>query len=443
MRLSAGGWAKVLFVQPNTPEKPAKGSRRRRLAVWALVVLGALCIFISTLSIWIRDVALDEDEWAATSAQLLQSEDVRNVLSVYIVDQSYAASDAEARLEAALPEQLKPLAGPISAQLRGVAYEAVARALARPRVQELWRSANRAVNAQLVDFLEGDTERLQATNGAVVLNLDQIVTDVTGSIGAGEGAAGALQGRIEPITILESDQLSGAQKIVKWLKALSFWPFILGVGLWAGAVYLTAGRRRRTIRNIAWSLVIIGLIILAVRRVVGNAVIDNLVATESVRAAAQDVWTVLTSLLVQSAWAGVLVGLVTVFAMWFSGPGARATSGRRWLAPVFRDQPLLVHGTLAVVLLLFLAWGPTGTPRRFLAVVILVILAFVGLEVLRRQTVREFPNAAGHYGFHWPRRGAGPPADERVESLERLAALHERGALTDEEYESEKALLAT
>jgi putative oligomerization/nucleic acid binding protein len=430
--------------QSKAAEKPEKGSRRRRAGVLALVVLGALCIFISTLGIWIRDVALDENEWANTSSQLLQSEDVRNVLSVYIVDQSYVASDAEARLEAALPEQLKPLAGPISAQLRGLAYEAVARALARPRVQELWRTANRAVNAQLVDLLEGNTERLQATNGTVVLNLDQIVADVSGAIGAGGGAAEALQGRIEPITILKSDQLSTAQKAVKWLKALSFWPFILGVALWAGAVYLAAGRRRPTLRNIAWSLVIIGLLILAIRRVVGNAVIDNLVATESVRPAARDVWTVLTSLLAQSAWAGILVGLVAVLAIWFSGSGSRATAGRRWLAPAFRDHPLIVHGTLAVLLLLFLAWGPVGTPRRSLAIVILVVLAFVGLEILRRQTVREFPDEVAHYDFHRRRRGAGGvPADERVESLERLAALHERGALTDEEYEAEKALLAT
>ena len=409
----------------------------------ALVVLGALCIFISTLGIWIRDVALDEDEWANTSSQLLQSEDVRDVLSVYIVDQSYAASDAEARLEAALPEQLKPLAGPISAQLRGVAYEAVARALARPRVQELWRTANRAVNAQLVDLLEGNTERLQATNGTVVLNLDQIVADVSGAVGAGGGAAGALEGRIEPITILESDQLSTAQKAVKWLKALSFWPFILGVALWAAAVYLAAGRRRPTLRNIAWSLVIIGLLILAIRRVVGNAVIDNLVDTESVRPAVRDVWTVLTSLLAESAAAGILVGLVAVLAIWFSGPGARATAGRRWLAPAFRDHPLIVHGTLAVLLLLFLAWGPVGTPRRFLAIVILVVLAFVGLEVLRRQTVREFPDAVARYDLHWPwHRGASAGDPDRVQSLERLAALHDRGALTDDEYEAEKALLA-
>jgi hypothetical protein len=425
------------------PAKPDKGSRRRRAGVLALIVFGALCIFISTLSLWIRDVALDPDEWANTSSQVLQSEDVRNVLSVYIVDQTFAASDAEARLEETLPERLKPLAGPLSAQLRGVAYDAVARALERPRVQELWRSANRAVNAQLVDLLEGNTERLQLTNGAVVLNLDQIVANITGRVGAGEGAATALEGHIQPIVLLESDQLSSAQKAVKWLKALSFWPFVLGVALWTGAVYL-APDRRRTIRNIAWSLVIIGLLILAIRRVVGNAVIDNLVEAESVRAAASDVWTVVTSLLAQSAVAGIFVGLVTVLAMWFSGPGARATAGRRWLAPAFRDHPLVVHATLAVVLLLFLAWGPVGTPRRFLAVVILVILAFVGLEILRRQTVRDFPNEVGHYDFHWRRRGAGgASADERVESLERLAALHESGALTDEEYEAEKALLAT
>ena len=85
--------------QSKAPEKPPKAPRRRRLAVWILVILGALCILISTVSVWIRDIALDPDEWASTSSQVLQSEDVRNVLSVYIVDQAYSASDAQARLE--------------------------------------------------------------------------------------------------------------------------------------------------------------------------------------------------------------------------------------------------------------------------------------------------------------------------------------------------------
>ena len=433
--------------QKKAPEKPAKGSRRRRLAVWVLVVLGALCILISTVSVWIRDMALDPDEWANTSTQLLQSEDVRNVLSVYIVDQTFASSDAQARLEETLPERLKPLAGPISAQLRGVAYDAVNRALTRPRVQELWRAANRATNAQLVDLLEGNTQNLQISGNAVVLNLDSLIANVTGQLGVGQNVAGALEGRVQPIVILQSDQLSTAQKIVKWLKALSFWPLILGILLWAAAVYVADSRRRQTVRNIAWSLVFVGLLLLVIRRVVGHAVIDNLVDTESVRAAAQDTWAILTELLAQSAWAGIFVGLVAVFATWFSGPGKRATAGRRWVAPFFRDRPVATHGILAVVLLIFLLWGPTGTPRRFIAVVILTVLAFAGLEVLRRQTVREFPDEPAH-DFNWFGRGGAhgakaPDEPGRVESLERLAALHESGALTDEEYEAEKALLAT
>jgi hypothetical protein len=422
--------------------KPGKGTRRHRVLVPVLVFLGALCLLVATVSVWIRDVALDESVWADTSTQLLQSENVRNVLSVYIVDQAYASTDAEARLEESLPERLKPLAGPLSAQLRGVAYTAVDRALARPRVQELWRSANRATNEQVVDFIEGDTTRLQSTGGAVVLNVDQIVADVTGRVGIGEGATAAAQQHAEPIVILKADQLSTAQNIVKLLKALSFWPLLLALALWAGAVYLAADRRRTAIRNIALSVVLVGLLLLVIRRIVGNAVIDNLVQTDSVRAAARDVWTVLTALLAQSAVAGIAVGLIAMLALWFAGPGARATAGRRWFAPVFRDHPVWVHGGLAVVLLLILLWGPAGTPRRAITLVIVVILAFVGLEVLRRQTVREFPTAVFSGGFNPFRRGAAETEAERVASLERLAALHERGALTDKEYEAEKALLA-
>ena len=62
--------------------------RSHRILATVLVVLGALCILISTVSVWIRDIALDSDEWSDTSAELLQSENVRNALSVYIVDQA-------------------------------------------------------------------------------------------------------------------------------------------------------------------------------------------------------------------------------------------------------------------------------------------------------------------------------------------------------------------
>lgn len=434
-------------------EAAAKGrvaNRSHRVLVAVLVFLGALCLLVSTVSVWIRDVALDEDVWADTSSQLLESENVRNALSVYIVDQAYSASSAEVRLEEALPPALKPLAPQIASQLRGIAYETASRALARPRVQELWRSANRAANAQLVDLLEGNTERLRVTGNAVVLDLDQIVANVAGQIGLGSSATQTIQERVEPVVIMRSDQLSTAQTIVKALKALSFWPLILALVLWAGAVYLAGQRRREALRTIAISVALLGLLLLVVIRVAGQAVVNNLVQAESVRPAAEDVWAVLTGLLAASAAAGIAVGLIALVGTWLSGPSIRAAGVRRWLAPTFRDRPVLVYLTLAAALLLVLLWSPTGTPRRLITLVVVVILAFVGLEIFRRQSIREFPTAVHEGGTSWSswfRKGRmtdGSPAEvepsARLERLERLAALHERGALTDKEYEAEKAL---
>jgi len=425
-------------------------NRSHRVLVAVLVFLGALCLLVSTVSVWIRDVALDEDVWADTSSQLLESENVRNALSVYIVDQAYSASSAEVRLEEALPPALKPLAPQIASQLRGIAYETASTALARPRVQELWRSTNRAANAQLVDLLEGNTERLRVTGNAVVLDLDQIVANVAGQIGLGSSATQTIQERVEPVVIMRSDQLSTAQTIVKALKALSFWPLILALALWAGAVYLAGQRRREALRTIAISVALLGLLLLVVIRVAGQAVVNNLVQAESVRPAAEDVWAVLTGLLAASAAAGIAVGLIALVGTWLSGPSVRAAGVRRWLAPTFRDRPVFVHLMLAAALLLVFLWSPTGTPRRLITLVVVVILAFVGLEIFRRQSIREFPTALHEGGSSWSswfgkgRMTDGSPAEAepsaRLERLERLAALHERGALTDKEYEAEKAL---
>jgi len=295
---------------------------------------------------------------------------------------------------------------------------------------------------------------VQLTGDAVVFDLDQIVENVGGRIGASEGATETVQERVEPVVIMRSDQLSTAQTAVKALKALSFWPLILGVAVWAGAVYLAAGRRRETIRGMALSLITLGIVLLVVRRVGGNAIVESLVQAESVKPAAQDVWATFTALLRESAIAGVAVGALGLAATWLAGPSRRATAVRQGLAPTFRDRAGLVHGVLAAVILLVLLWGPVGTPRRLVSLVIVTALAFIGIEVLRRQAVREFPDAVrgeamslGAALAHL-RVGGRPPSHEpvataTVDRLERLAALHERGALTDEEYAAEKALLLT
>jgi len=441
-------------VAGNDAAKTTGEKRTHRLLVGALVVLGALLVLVSTVSVWVRDAALDTDAWVDQSGQLLESPHVQEALAVYIVDQAYSAGDVQQRLEAGLPEELRPLSGPIAAQLQGVAYDAAARALARPRVQELWRTANGLAHERIVAVLEGESERVALEDGNVVLDLDQLVANVAERVGAGEGSTATLQDRVEPIVLVQSDELDAAQTAVRLVKALSFWPFLLGLALWAGAVYLAHGRRRETVRAIALSLVLLGLILLIVRRIGGNVIVGSLVEAESVKPAAAVFWSTFTTLLRESAIAGVVIGLLGLLWTWLSGPTRQAMAIREWLAPTFRDRVALVHGTLAAVILLLLLWGPVGSPRRLVSLVLVTGFAFLGLELLRRQAVREFPNAvrgavsARAIFQRLPSRRAEaragePVAAATVDRLERLAALRERGALTDEEYQAEKALLLT
>jgi hypothetical protein len=73
-----------------------------------------------------------------------------------------------------------------------------------------------------------------------------------------------------------------------------------------------------------------------------------------------------------------------------------------------------------------------------------LLTAALGLEVLRRQTAREFPDAERGDVPWWslPQRGQPAPApsteDERIERLGRLAELHATGVLDDAEFAREK-----
>jgi hypothetical protein len=68
-------------------------------------------------------------------------------------------------------------------------------------------------------------------------------------------------------------------------------------------------------------------------------------------------------------------------------------AARRGLAPYLRE-PRYAYGALAVIVLVLLVWGPTPATRLVIPALVLVALLVLGLEVLRRQTAREFPEAS-------------------------------------------------
>ena len=124
---------------------------------------------------------------------------------------------------------------------------------------------------------------------------------------------------------------------------------------------------------------------------------------------------------------------------WLSWPVAQRRAGNALLAPFFRDRPLATHGILPF------CSQPAQRPDRDAAPVHRypdpLDAGLRRLEVLRRQTVG--PERVGHYDFHRRLRDARR-ADRRKgpEASSASPRLHDRGALTDDEYKAEKALPA-
>jgi hypothetical protein len=370
-------------------------TRRRSVAVWTLIVLASLLALVSALTVWSRQQLLDTDKFTSSSAKLLANDEIRSTLSTRLVDVLNQRVDVKAQLEQQLPPQAKGAAPAIAAAIQNSAGQVINAFLGTAQAQALWERINRRAHGALVNVLEGkDAGPISTANGDVVLDLEPLIQRVAARLGVEDRLNERAPPNSGEIVLLKSNQLDAAQKSVRVLHALSSWLWLAVVALLALAVYLAHASRRTTLEAIGVSLLIVGILLLIIRRFVGNAIVDSLVQVESSKPAVHAIWLIETDLLRDLALALVFYGLFALVAGIVAGPSRAAVALRRWLAPTWRQRPVLVWITAAVAFLVFIAWGPSGGGRRLLGVVILAGLLALGLEVWRRQTLREFPESA-------------------------------------------------
>jgi Short C-terminal domain len=433
-------------------DEPTAGTAPRRRLPLVLVVVATLLAFLAIFALWANRQLLDTDNWTETSSQLLENEDVREQISIFLVDELYANVDVAGVIEQVLPPRADQLAGPAAGALRPAAQEGAKELLGRPRPQKLWEEANRRAHRRLLDVVEGGGDTVSTTGGDVTLDLKSLLGSTANRLGASSAVQQRIPEDAAQLEILHSDELELAQDLVDFLKALAIVLLALALGLYALAVYLAAGRRRETLRACGIGFIVAGAGALLVRSVAGNGVVDALTSAESAKPAVEATWSIGTSLLVEAATAAIAYGVVMVLAAWLAGPTRWAVGTREALAPYLRE-PRYAYGALAVIVVLLLAWGPTPALRRFLPALLLIALLVLGVEALRRQTAREYPDASLEESTERMRErvsgmgrrlrgGAGARsggADDRLAELERLAKLRDSGALDASEFEREKA----
>jgi hypothetical protein len=448
-------------------------SRGRRRLVRVLIVLGSLLAFLSVFAIWTERQALDTGEWVHTSGRLIQNSKIRAAVSDYLVDQLYENVDVEKELSEKLPGDTKELAGPISGGLRQVAGSGAEKVLESSTAQELWKSANRTTHEQLLEVLEEKEGTLATEEGKVSLNLGSLVTNLASQVGIGANLTEKLPPDAGQITILRSDQLKTAQDIVVAIKGLALVLSLLTVLCFGLAIYLPRESRWVTVLYCGVGLIAAGFAVIVFREVAGGIVVGQLVEEESVRPAAEAAWSIGTSLMTSIATTVIVIGVLFGIAGWLASPTGSARSTRRAIAPPLREYPAYVYAGLAILVGFYFLSAPTQNLRSFLTTLAIAGLAAFGIRELRKQAAEEFPDAtygdvvgrtkervvdavkdanlgerASKLRLPEMRRpndesgsGATMPTDEedaRLARLERLASLHEKGILTDEEFATEK-----
>jgi Short C-terminal domain len=458
-------------------------SRGRRRLVKGLVILGSILAFLSVFAIWTERQALNTDDWVSTSGRLIQNPTIRAALSDYLVDQLYENVDVEAELKEILPGDTKDLAGPAAGGLRQVAADGAEKVLETSTAQELWEDANRSAHEQLIAVLEDKGEAVSTEEGTVSLNLGSLLTNLADQVGIGADLAQKLPPDAGQIEILRSDELKTAQNIAIAIKGLALVLSILTFVCFGAAIYLSRKGRWVTVLSSGIGLIAAGFAVIVAREIAGGIVVDQLVVTESAKPAGEAAWSIGTSLMVSIATTVIVVGALFGLAGWLASPTGSARATRRVIAPVLRHHAAYLYTGLALIVCFYFLTGPTQGLRSFLTTLIVAGMAAFGIHELRKQTAEEFPDAeyddvfghtrdkvvnavkdanigerVGEQASKLRRPDARKPGaaeavsaeaptaalddeDARLQRLERLATLHEKGILTDEEFATEKARL--
>jgi hypothetical protein len=433
---------------------------RFRISVRVLVILASILAFLAIFTSWIDRQALDTDQWVDTSGKLLEDKEISDAVAIYAVDQLYANIDVAGQLEKRLPPPINRVAAPLSGGLREFATSTAEQALQSARVQGVWKDANRIAHSQLIEILKGDNEVVSTETGRVVLNLRPVVFQLADRIGLREQAEGKLPPEVGKLEVADAEQLQTARTITRILEGLA-WVFSIGtLVLFTIAAYLAKGRRWVVVLGYGLGLVAAGLAAIAVRSITSGLVVDELAQTEAARVPAEHAWEISTSLLHSIATSVIAYGVLFAVASYLASPADGAVTIRRALAPNFRERPGLVWGAFAAVVFVVLIVSPPDGSRQLVVAVILIALAAAGLEALSRKSATEFPDARrGEWLVRMRQRArlAGAetgrrigsairelteedrdPEEVRMERLERLGELKEKGVLTAAEFRAEK-----
>jgi hypothetical protein len=250
--------------------EPRELSRTRLIGARVLTVVAILLALVGMVAFYVAHTALDAAGFEAISRSMIENDEIRTQVAAKSVDTLFENVDVEAAIAERLPPAQQGLAPVLAGLARSGADRAADAALERPRVQTVWVEVTTRAQRQLVRLLDDKNEFIQTEGGAVVLDLRPIVIQIGDQVAVIGKVAERMPESSGKIAIIDESQLSTAQSITKILRAVADWMWLVALAVAAFAIWLARGRRRLELRALAIGVLVVGLLMLAVRRLAGD-----------------------------------------------------------------------------------------------------------------------------------------------------------------------------
>jgi len=386
------------------------------LAVATILAVGAV------LNTWVNRQVLDSDEWVEVSDRLLDDDDIRGALATYLVAELFRTVDVQGGLEELLPDGVGALAGPLAATLEANAVPVADSLLASDAVATAWTGLNSRTHELFVAVVRDEVrDGLTTADGSLTVELDVLLALVAERLGLPGDLVEGIDDDAAELVIFSSDELDVLQGAVAVIELLSVVLFVLVVGLYALAVWMSRDRRR-AMRHVGWAVAGASVVLLLVRRLSVSVATEQLAEAESGREAVASIMTITTSLLNELAWAGLAIGVVIVGYTVLLGPTDAAAGVRRFSAPVLTSTVAIWSTAVAGVVLL-LTVVPGFSVRNWIPALVFVALIVAAVESTRRFCVAEASTAGSSSAdTSTDVPAADPPADQESDERSPAAA---------------------
>jgi hypothetical protein len=396
--------------------KPGQ-NRRGRISRWlrsvrsvvaiTLIVLACVLAPLAALTIFLRSVVLNTDEYLAIVGPLPGNPAVASVLATEATRQLFEGVNVKNEIETALPTRAKFLADPITSALHSAVHTAAYSIVTSDHFHKTWIAINRRVHHTLVGLLTetGGSTVTADRSGKVTLDLHQLTVQLVDSLDA-RGITIFNKVPVEKVhgevTLFSAPGLVKAQGLTKALNALAWVLPFLALGCFVVGIAFARRHRRALLGSgigLAASMGVLAVVVGLLRSYLLTAAQHH-----SLTPAAA---TVLFDAFLNPPrdWLRILfiIGVVVALGAWLAGPARPAVALRRTVRKLARSSKRklrdrdwrfgkfgkwvasnegMIQGALGFIAFLILViWGSPGIGDAILVLVVaglaMLILHFI------------------------------------------------------------------